>query len=205
YSSAGTAAWASPASNTATTSAAGFMSSADKSKLDGIASGANNYTHPTTAGNKHIPSGGSTGQYLKYSSSGTAAWASPASNTATTSAAGFMAAADKSKLDAIEAGAQVNPAFATTSGVSSIPSTTDGFYQTGASNSGSYLNSLGTSNTVARGDHKHSLSIPNASTSKPGLMSKTDKANLDLLSSRPKVITDPFTRNVLKISLNSFS
>ena len=139
------------------------------------------YIHPTTAGNKHIPAGGSSGQYLKYSTAGTAAWASPASNTASSSAAGFMSAADKTKLDAIEAGAQVNPAFATTSGVSSIPSTTDGLYQTGASNSGSHLNSLGTSNTVARGDHKHSLSIPNASTSKPGLMSKTDKANLNNL------------------------
>ena len=32
------------------------------------------YTHPTTAGNKHIPSGGSAGQVLKYSSSGTAVW-----------------------------------------------------------------------------------------------------------------------------------
>ena len=31
----------------ATTSAAGFMSASDKSKLDGIASGANKYTHPT--------------------------------------------------------------------------------------------------------------------------------------------------------------
>ena len=30
----------------ATTSAAGFMSAADKAKLDGIATGANNYTHP---------------------------------------------------------------------------------------------------------------------------------------------------------------
>lgn len=35
------------------------------------------YTHPTTAGNKHIPSGGGVGQYLKYSSSGTAVWAKP--------------------------------------------------------------------------------------------------------------------------------
>ena len=32
------------------------------------------YTHPTTAGNKHIPSGGSSGQILKYSAAGTAAW-----------------------------------------------------------------------------------------------------------------------------------
>ncbi len=33
------------------------------------------YTHPTTAGNKHIPSGGSSGQILKYSADGTATWA----------------------------------------------------------------------------------------------------------------------------------
>ena len=33
------------------------------------------YTHPTSAGNKHIPSGGSANQFLKYSSSGTAVWA----------------------------------------------------------------------------------------------------------------------------------
>ena len=32
------------------------------------------YTHPVSAGNKHIPSGGSAGQVLKYSSSGTAVW-----------------------------------------------------------------------------------------------------------------------------------
>ena len=32
------------------------------------------YTHPTTAGNKHIPSGGSSGQILKWSSNGTAVW-----------------------------------------------------------------------------------------------------------------------------------
>lgn len=36
----------------ATTSVAGFMSSADKTKLDGIATGANNYTHPAN----HPPS-----------------------------------------------------------------------------------------------------------------------------------------------------
>lgn len=32
------------------------------------------YTHPTTAGNKHIPSGGSSGQILRWSADGTAAW-----------------------------------------------------------------------------------------------------------------------------------
>lgn len=80
---------------TATTSAAGLMSAGDKTKIDGISAGANKveasstngnikingtettvYTHPTTAGNKHIPSGGSSGQFLGYDSAGTAKWVS---------------------------------------------------------------------------------------------------------------------------------
>ena len=32
------------------------------------------YTHPTTSGNKHIPSGGSSGQILRWSADGTAVW-----------------------------------------------------------------------------------------------------------------------------------
>ena len=44
------------------------------------------YTHPTTAGNKHIPSGGSSGQILKYSASGTAVWANEYSYTHPTTA-----------------------------------------------------------------------------------------------------------------------
>jgi hypothetical protein len=46
-----------------------------------ISTTANNYVHPTTAGNKHIPSGGAAGQFLKYSSSGTAVWAAPSYTT----------------------------------------------------------------------------------------------------------------------------
>jgi len=34
----------------------------------------NKYTHPTTSGNKHIPSGGSSGQFLGWDSDGTAKW-----------------------------------------------------------------------------------------------------------------------------------
>jgi hypothetical protein len=45
----------------------------------------NNYTHPTTAGNKHIPSGGSSGQFLGWASDGTAKWvANPNSDTKVT-------------------------------------------------------------------------------------------------------------------------
>ena len=48
---------------------------AHRTKLDGIEEGANNYVHPTSAGNKHVPSGGSDGKFLGYGgSSGTAAW-----------------------------------------------------------------------------------------------------------------------------------
>lgn len=43
-------------------------------KLAGIAEGANKYVHPTTAGNKHIPSGGASGQVLRWSADGTAEW-----------------------------------------------------------------------------------------------------------------------------------
>ena len=33
------------------------------------------YSHPTSDGNKHLPSGGSTGQYVKHNGSGTGQWA----------------------------------------------------------------------------------------------------------------------------------
>lgn len=38
------------------------------------------YTHPTSAGNKHIPAGGATGQFLKWSAAGTAVWSSLINN-----------------------------------------------------------------------------------------------------------------------------
>lgn len=78
----------------ATTSAHGLMTAADKAKLNGIASNANNYSHPTSSGNKHIPAGGSAGQILRWSADGTATWGSDNNTTysefkgATSSAAG---------------------------------------------------------------------------------------------------------------------
>ena len=79
----------------------GLMLSTDKIKLDGIATNANNYVHPTTAGNKHIPSGGSSGQILKWSADGTAIWGTEKTySNATTSSSGLMSATDKIDLDA---------------------------------------------------------------------------------------------------------
>jgi hypothetical protein len=50
------------------------FTAAYETKLKGIADNANNYVHPSTAGNKHIPSGGSSGQILRWSEDGTAVW-----------------------------------------------------------------------------------------------------------------------------------
>lgn len=71
--------WAVPPDNNTTYSDAtqenhGLMPADDKKKLDGVEEGANKYVHPTTSGNKHIPSGGSSGQILRWSEDGTAAW-----------------------------------------------------------------------------------------------------------------------------------
>ncbi|QQM77834.1 tail fiber domain-containing protein (plasmid) [Aeromonas caviae] len=63
----------------ATSSMSGFMSAADKAKLDGIGAGANNYTHPTGDGNLHVPATGSTsnGKVLKAgATAGSFSWAS---------------------------------------------------------------------------------------------------------------------------------
>ena len=85
----------------ATSTTDGLMSSSDKSKLDGIAVGANKYTHPETSGNKHIPSGGSDGQILKWESDGTAKWATETKyGLATETSGGLMSSTDKTNLDA---------------------------------------------------------------------------------------------------------
>jgi len=46
--------------NVVAAGAAGFMTGADKTKLDGVATGANNYVHPTGDGNLHVPATGTT-------------------------------------------------------------------------------------------------------------------------------------------------
>ncbi|MFC6334283.1 Kelch repeat-containing protein [Paenibacillus septentrionalis] len=95
----------------ATTSTAGFMSAADKSKLDSIASGANNYVHPST----HPPSIISQDASNRFvTDAEKAAWNAKAGTAvATTSANGLMSAAMVTKLNGIAAGAQVNRSQAT--------------------------------------------------------------------------------------------
>lgn len=106
------AAWNAKASTAnATASAAGLMANTDKSKLDGIAASANNYVHPAN----HPPSiitQDASNRFVTDTEKAT--WNAKASTVAATvSAAGLMAAADKTKLDGIAAGAQVNRLIAT--------------------------------------------------------------------------------------------
>ena len=81
----------------ATSTLDGLMSKEDKSKLDGVASGANNYTHPVT----HPPeiiSQNTTNRFVTDSEK--ASWNAKASTTlATNTTDGLMSKEDKSKLD----------------------------------------------------------------------------------------------------------
>ena len=87
------------------------MTSADKTKLNGIATGANNYSHPTqTAIDANATDNGiSVIDRVVVNTLGHVTSVSTRNlSEATTSAAGVMSSADKTKLNGIAAGAQVN-------------------------------------------------------------------------------------------------
>lgn len=93
------------------------FTAAYETKLKGIADNANNYVHPSTAGNKHIPSGGSSGQILRWSADGTATWGADNNTTytaATSSALGLVkqGAAVKDATSAEDIVAQFNALLA---------------------------------------------------------------------------------------------
>lgn len=99
--------------NNATTAASGLMSAADKTKLDGIAIGANNYSLPSATGSVRggVTIGSNislTGDKISVSNQNVqdALGFNPATRTAATqSAAGLMSASDKTKLDGVATGA----------------------------------------------------------------------------------------------------
>ena len=102
-------------SDVATQSTNGLMSAADKTKLDGIAENANNYTHPSYTARASglykvtVDSTGHVSAATAVAKSDITALGIPESDTtysaATTSAEGLMSAADKTKLDGVTAGA----------------------------------------------------------------------------------------------------
>ena len=201
-----------PSTNTtyanATTSADGLMSSEDKTKLNGIAAGANKYTHPTYTAkssgfykvtvdatghvsattavtktditNLGIPSTNTTYSTFKAATSsaaggsglvpapaagaqskylrGDATWQTPPNTTysaATTSTAGLMSAADKTKLNGIATGANnyTHPSFtAKSSGFYKITVNTQGHVSaTAAVTAADITNLIGESVTVYTG------------------------------------------------------
>ncbi len=96
----------------------------EKTKLEDIAENANNYSHPTASGNKHIPSGGTEGQILRWSSDGTAVWGDDTNTTyseATENAAGLMSKEDKVKLEGIANNANNTTVDSTLSSTSENP------------------------------------------------------------------------------------
>jgi hypothetical protein len=128
----------------ATTTTAGWLSISDKSKLDGVEAGAQANV-ATNLGNT-------------VNATSVTVTSSTGSNTtvaaATTTNAGVFAAADKTKLDGIAAGAQVNVAT--------------NLSYTSAASTGTVNSSTGTNAT-----------IPAATTSIAGLLTSTDKTKLD--------------------------
>ena len=97
---------ASHSHDTATTSAPGFMSAEDKTKLNNIEDGAQ--VNIVTGVKGDSESSYRTGNINITCSNIGAATSSHAHNIATTSNSGFMSASDKSKLNGIASGAQVN-------------------------------------------------------------------------------------------------
>ena len=134
--------WGTPPNTTykeATTSTAGLMSAADKTKLNGIAAGANNYTHPSYSAKASglykvtVDATGHVSAATAVTKSDITALGIPGQDTNTTytpatdDADGLMSAEDKAKLDGIASGANnyVHPSYtAKTSGLYKI--TVDG-------------------------------------------------------------------------------
>ncbi len=200
------ATWAIPPN--ATQSAAGYMTAADKKKLDGIAAGANAYSLPIASST--VLGGIKVGTNLSITSAGVLSATNTTYGNATSSAAGLMSTADKNKLDGITAGANkyVLPTASSTLGgvktTSSVTSTSGlvacpiisgvVYYQntnttysqmTAATASADGTGGLVPKPTKGKQDAyflkaNATWSIPpNATTSAAGYMSAADKVKLD--------------------------
>lgn len=163
----------------ATTSANGLMASTDKTKLDGIATGANNYTHPSTHPATMITEDSSRRFATDAEKS---AWNAKASTAvATTSANGLMASTDKSKLDGIAVGATrvESDSF---NGSIKVNGSSVGVYTHPATHSPSIIvqdasNRFVTDTEKSNWNAKASTAI--ATTGSNGLMSSVDKTKLE--------------------------
>lgn len=151
----------------ATTSSDGLMSSSDKTKLNGIDSNANKYTHPSGDGNSHVPATGtgSSGKFLRAgASANSAAW------TALT------------KADITGLGIPAQDTVYTHPTASAYSS---GFYKITVNGTGHVTAAapVSKSDLVALGIPESAIEYSDATTSVHGLMSTSDKAKLDAFGS----------------------
>ena len=134
------------------------------------------YTHPTTAGNKHIPAGGSDGQILRWAADGTAVWGNDSNTTYTLSSFGITATKDElNYVDGVTSNiqTQLNGKAATSHG-------THVTYGTSTPKANGTA-SAGTSANVSREDHVHPLqtSVSGSSGSCTGNSATATKATGD--------------------------
>ena len=183
-------------SDVATQSTNGLMSAADKTKLDGIAENANNYTHPSYTARASglykvtVDGTGHVSAVAAVAKSDITALGIPESDTtysaATTSAEGLMSAADKTKLDGVTAGANkyTHPRYtARASGLYKV--TVDGTGHVSA------VAAVAKSDITALGIPESDTTYSAATTSAEGLMSAADKTKLDGVTAGANKYTHP--------------
>ena len=174
--------------DTATTSESGLMSAGDKAKLDGIASGANNYAHPAYTSRDAglykitVDATGHVSEAAAATKADITGLGIPGQDTtygvATTSDAGLMSAADKAKLDGVAAGANqyTHPSYT---------SKTSGLYKVTVDATGhvSAASAVSKADITGLGIPAQDTTYTAATESESGLMSSSDKAKLDALPS----------------------
>ena len=183
-------------SDVATQSTNGLMSAADKTKLDGIAENANNYTHPSYTARASglykvtVDGTGHVSAVAAVAKSDITALGIPESDTtygaATTSAEGLMSAADKTKLDGVTAGANkyTHPRYtARASGLYKVTVDGTGHVSAATAATKSDITALG----IPESDTTYSA----ATTSAEGLMSAADKTKLDGVTAGANKYTHP--------------
>lgn len=215
WSADGTAVWG-PDNNTtynvATTSTNGLMSAADKSKLNGIASGANKYSHPTSSGNKHIPAGGSSGQILRWSADGTAVWGSDNNTTYSTFKAASSSAAGGSGLVPAPTAGAANR-YLRSDGTWSVPPDTNTTYGAATTSSAGLMSASDKSklNSIASGANKTVVDASLSSTSTNPVQNKVinsalaGKASSGHGHSNATTSTDGFMASEDKSKLNGIA
>ena len=163
----------------ATTTDNGLMSASDKSKLDGIAKNANNYTHPSSHAASMITPDAS---HRFVTDTQISAWNGKASTVAASqSANGLMSAADKKKLDGISSGATAVTVDSSLSSTSTNP----------------------VQNKVINNALAGKASTAAVTTSAAGLMSAADKTKLDGIASGANAYSHPSTHPATMISTDA--